>query len=157
MGGLSMGVSWRNGPALRRCFEATCKENAMCVWGRLLGSLERLWKKGVIFSFLFLFLIHAIVISHILIHLFIAVFAAGLKLLGLPIIFSLEDRCPLHHTRWDWHWAVFLQWHSGWPMGTSALPIFRLQVSMALLSLALVSAAELDSKLNSATPRDLCA
>lgn len=42
-------------------------------------------------------------------------------------------------------------------MGTSALPIFRLQVSMALLSLALVSAAELDSKLNSATPRDLCA
>ena len=44
------------------------------------------------------FLIHALVISHILNHVFIAVFAAGLKLLGLLIIFALEDRPHLHPT-----------------------------------------------------------
>lgn len=46
------------------------------------------------------FLIYAVVISHILMQLFIAVFAAALKLLCL-LIFVLEDRHPLYHTMQD--------------------------------------------------------
>lgn len=105
------------------------------------ARLSRKSMKGRCYSSFLFFLIHAIVVAHILIHLFIAVFAAGLKLLDLLIIFALENKHPLHHTREDWHGAGFLQWHSGWSTGTSALSIFGLQVSMASLRLALLAVA----------------
>lgn len=85
-------------PCSEKMFQSNMQRKCTVCLQKATRLTRKIVKERCYISFFF-FLIHAIVISHILIHLFIAVFAAGLKLLGLPIIFSLEDRCPLHHTR----------------------------------------------------------